>query len=124
MTRGGRQFVIVLTISATAFILCGCNDARIRTRMARRDQSIQDVFHTIELLERQRPASIQTVLDAADRAHRRDVEVTPKNFDDLGQSFVRDAERFDARRESYKAGVEKIFNGHPDGAFDPLLILF
>ena len=124
MTGGGRWFVVVLSISATTFILCGCNDARIRTRMARRDESIRDVFRTIESLERQRPASNQHVLDAVEQAHRNELDRTPKNFDDLGQAFERDARRFQSRREAYKAGIEQIFNGHPDGAFDPLLILF
>ena len=124
MFGGGRRFVVVLTISATTFILCGCNDARIRTRMARRDESIRDVFRTLESVERQRPASIQNVLDAADRARRNELERTPKNLDDLGGWFERDAERFDSRRASYKAGIEKIFIGHPDRALDPLLILF
>ena len=124
MTGGGRWFVVVLSISATALIVSGCNDARIRTRMAHRDESIRDVLRTIESLERQRPASIQSVLDAVDQAHRNDREQTPKNFDDLGQWFERDAERFHSRLPIYKAGIERIFNGHPDRAFDPLVILF
>ena len=124
MTGGGRWFVVVLSISATTFILCGCNDARIRTRMAHRDESIRDVFLAIESFERQRPASIQRVLDAVDQAHRNELDRTPKNFDDLGQGFERDAGRYRSRLPTYKAGIQQIFNGHPDGAFDPLLILF
>ena len=124
MTGDGRWFVVGLSISATALITCGCNDARIRTRMAHRDESIRDVFRAIASFERQRPASIQHVRNAVEQARRNEVDRTPKNFDDLGQGFERDAERFRSRLPAYKAGIEQIFNGHPDGAFDPLLILF
>lgn len=124
MTGDGRWFVVVLSISATALITCGCNDARIRTRMAHRDESIRDVFRTLDSFERQRPAGIQHVLDAVDQAHRNDLDRTPKNFDDLGQGFAKDAARFRSRLPIYKANIEQIYNGHPDRAFDPLMILF
>ncbi len=102
----------------------GCHNPEIRQRMAHRDKSIDWTIKTVEKYETRHPPSLRHDLSLIKHTWERDAARTQPNLEAARRILNRDVEQYDKRFEQYDRLLRQFYTGHPDRAFDPLLILF
>ena len=114
---------LTLMMGVWAALLTGCSGPVVGARIASRGMAIATLFDQIRTREQQRPRGVADDLNVIAETWRRDAAQTPRNMAAIAEWAQSEPYvRFESQAKDMRA-LARMFEGNPERALAPLLIL-